>query len=138
MEGDHPESAEEKGRICSICSLPKEEDLQYQPCSSVGPAGADTGRPRTWFIRVIESLKLWSQEIPTWDILHWLHQLLQPSISRARRKTGARQGLFIVFEGIDGSGKTFIWTQYKSVWHHRNAPFIRWSFRIIVPNWDGF
>ena len=61
----------------------------------------------TSLIQVIEALKEWSQDAPTWDILYWLNQFLQPSITREGRMTGPRQGLFIVFEGIDGSGKTF-------------------------------
>ena len=61
----------------------------------------------TSLIRVIEALKEWSQDTPTWDILYWLNQFLRPSLSRGRRMSGSRQGLFIVFEGIDGSGKTF-------------------------------
>ena len=59
MEGDRPESAEETGRICSICLLPKEEEKECQSC-------CHTGNRLTQFqqeladsslIRVIEALK---------------------------------------------------------------------------------
>ena len=75
VEGDRPESAEHYGRVCSICLLPKEEELPCPMCSHIQErltqvqSGPDHGSS---LMRVIESLKLWSQEMPTWDVLHWL------------------------------------------------------------------
>ena len=102
MEGDRPESAESQGRICSICFLPMEEDMDCPTCCHIGNRLTDIqheGETNS-LIRAIEALKEWSQDTPTWDILYWLNQFLQPSVSRGRRKSGHRQGLFLVFEGI--------------------------------------
>ena len=109
MEGDRPESAENQGRICSICLLPIEEDIECPTCCQIGNRLTDIQQEceTTSLIRAIEALKEWSQDTPTWDVLYWLNQFLQPSVFRGRRMTGNRQGLFLVFEGIDGSGKTF-------------------------------
>ena len=109
MEGDRPESAETQGRICSIRFLPKGEDMECSTCCHIGNRLADLHHDYddTSLIQVIEALKEWSQDAPTWDILYWLNQFLQPSVTRGSRMSGPRQGLFIVFEGIDGSGKTF-------------------------------
>ena len=71
------------------------------------PTGSTTTRFYGFVTHVIEALKEWSLDAPTWDILHWINRLLQPSVARGRRMSGPRQGLFLVFEGIDGSGKTF-------------------------------
>ena len=109
MEGDRPESAENQGRMCSICLLPVEEDIECPTCCQIGNRLTDIQQEceTTSLIRAIEALKEWSQDTPTWDVLYWLNQFLQPSVFRGRRMTGNRQGLFLVFEGIDGSGKTF-------------------------------
>ena len=109
MEGDRPESAENQGRMCSICFLPMEEDIECPTCCQIGNRLTDIQQEceTTSLIRAIEALKEWSQDTPTWDVLYWLNQFLQPSVFRGRRMTGNRQGLFLVFEGIDGSGKTF-------------------------------
>ena len=84
-------------------------NIECPTCCHIGNrlTGIQQECETTSLIRVIEALKEWSQDTPTWDILYWLNQLLQPSVSRGRRMTGHRQGLFLVFEGIDGSGKTF-------------------------------
>ena len=109
MEGDRPESADIQGRICSICFLLVEEDAECLTCCHIGNRLTDIQHEceTNSLIRAIEALKEWSQDTPTWDILYWLNQFLQPSVSRGRRMSGHRQGLFLVFEGIDGSGKTF-------------------------------
>ena len=106
MEGDRPESAEEYGRICYICLLPKGTENICQLCHHIGNRLTqlqEDPNHGSSLVRMIESLKLWSQEIPTWDVLHWLHQLLQPSVFRERRMSGPRQGLFTVFEGHCGA-----------------------------------
>ena len=89
MEGDRPESAAIDGRICSICLLPQ-GDVDCQSCchitnrlTELHDEYADAS-----LIIVIEAFKEWSQGAPTWDILYWLNQLLQPSSSRGRRMTG--------------------------------------------------
>ena len=109
MEGDRPESAEAQGRICSICLLPKGEGLDCPTCCHISSRLADIQSEceATSLIRALQALKQWSQDTPTWDLIYWLNQLLRPSLQRGRRMSGPRQGLFIVFEGIDGSGKTF-------------------------------
>ena len=109
MEGDRPESAEVQGRICSICFLPYGEGMDCPTCCHIGNRLTEIQHECevTSLIRAIQALKEWSQDTPTWDILYWLNQLLRPSVLRGRRMSGPRQGLFIVFEGIDGSGKTF-------------------------------
>ena len=116
MEGDRPGSAEIDGRICSICLLPQGDDMDCQSCCHIANRLTELHYEYsdTSLIIVIEALKEWSQDARTWDILYWLNQLLQPSSSRGRRMTGPRQGLFIVFEGIDGSGKKLsIWMQLR-------------------------
>ena len=50
---------------------------------------------------------MWSREIPTWNIIDGLLNLLKPSIRRCIRSQNPRKGPFIVFEGVDGAGKTF-------------------------------
>ena len=50
----------------------------------------------------------WSREIPTWNIIDGLLDLLKPSIRRCIRSQNLRKGPFIVFEGVDGAGKTFL------------------------------
>ena len=109
MEGDRPESAETNGRICSICFLPKEEEMDCSTCCQISNRLAELHYDcdETSLIQVIEALKEWSQDAPTWDVLYWLNQFLLPPVKREGRMIGPRQGLFIVFEGIDGSGKTF-------------------------------
>ena len=56
---------------------------------------------------MIQSLQTWSREIPTWNIVDGLLNLLKPSVRRFDRSQNPRKGPFIVFEGIDGPGKTF-------------------------------
>ena len=99
MEGDRPESAESQGRMCSICFLPTEEDMECPTCCHIGNRLTDIQQEceTTSLIRAIEALKEWSQDTPTWDILYWLNQFLQPSVFRGRRMSGHRQGLFLVF-----------------------------------------
>ena len=53
------------------------------------------------------SLQTWSREIPTWNIIDGLLNLLKPSVRRCTRSQNPRKGPFIVFEGVDGAGKTF-------------------------------
>ena len=87
MEGDRPESAVTDGRICSICLLPQGDVTDCPSCCHITNRLAELQHEYadTSLIRVIEALKEWSQDAPTWDILYWLHQLLQPSLSRGRR-----------------------------------------------------
>ena len=101
MEGDRPESAGIEDRVCSICLLPKEEEMNCPTCCHIGSRLADLQNEcdDTSLTRVIEALKEWSQDTPTWDILYWLNQLLQPSVSRGRRMSGPRQGLLHCLRG---------------------------------------
>ena len=139
--GRPPESAEPNGRVCSICLLPKEEELLCLVCSHAHEqltqiqSEPDYGSS---LMRVIESLKLWSQEMPTWNDLYWLHRLLQPSITRGRRMSGPRQGLFIVLEGIDGSGKSFHMDAVQEVLAFRSVLYTRWYSQTIAPDWTIF
>ena len=82
------------------------EDVECPTCCHIGNRLTDI-QHECETTSLIRAIKEWSQDTPTWDILYWSSQLLQPSVSRGRRMSGPRQGLFIVFEGIDGSGKTF-------------------------------
>ena len=83
MEGDRPESAEIDGRICSICLLPKGGETDCPSCCHIGNRLAQMQQEfdDTSLIRVIEALKEWSLDTPTWDILYWLHQLLRTTLS---------------------------------------------------------
>ena len=56
---------------------------------------------------VICSLQTWSRKIPTWNIIDGLLNLLKPSVRRCSRSQNSRKGPFVVFEGVDGAGKTF-------------------------------
>ena len=104
MEGDRRESAETQGRICSICFLPQGEEMKCSTCCHIGNRLVDLHHEYddTSLIQVIEALKEWSQDAPTWDILSWLNQFLLPSVARGIRMTGPRQGLFIVLKALMG------------------------------------
>ena len=56
---------------------------------------------------VICSVQTWSQEIPTWNLVDAHLNLLKPSVRRCYRSQNSRKGPFVVFEGVDGAGKTF-------------------------------
>ena len=59
MEGDRPESAELQGRICSICFLPMEEDMECPTCCHIGNRLTDIQHEceTTSLIRAIEGPK---------------------------------------------------------------------------------
>ena len=109
MEGGCPESAELIGRTCDICQVECNERVcptcihvldslnSKQQYSDYGEA----------LFPVICSLQTWSREIPTWNIIDGLLNLLKPSVRRCTRSKNPRKGPFIVFEGVDGAGKTF-------------------------------
>ena len=107
--GGRPQRVGRNRCICSICLLPKEGETECPSCCHIGNRLVQLQQDSEdlSLTRVIEALKEWSLDAPTWDILYWINRLLQPSVARGRRMSGPRQGLFIVFEGIDGSGKTF-------------------------------
>ena len=94
MEGDRPESADTQGRICSICFLPKGEEMDCSTCCHIGNRLANLHHDHddTSLFQVIEALKEWSQDAPTWDILYWLNQFLQPSVTRGSRMSGSPTG----------------------------------------------
>ena len=51
--------------------------------------------------------------------------------------SGPRHGLFIVFEGIDGSGKTFHLDAVKDALISHSRAIHSIVSRIIVPRWEG-
>ena len=109
MEGGRTETAEQNGRVCEICRL-ETEDKVCQECVQVLVSFEETQKQPEFgdsMLSVIQSLQTWSQEIPTWNIVDGLLNLLKPSVRRFDRSQNPRKGPFIAFEGIDGSGKTF-------------------------------
>ena len=109
MEGGCPESAELIGRTCDICQVECNERV-CPTCTQVLDSldfkqqYSDYGES---LFPVICSLQMWSREIPTWNIIDGLLNLLKPSVRRGTRSQNPRKGPFIVFEGVDGAGKTF-------------------------------
>ena len=109
MEGGCPESAELIGRTCDICQVECNERV-CPTCTQVLDSldfkqqHLDYGES---LFPVICSLQTWSREIPTWNIIDGLLNLLKPSVRRCNRSHNSRRGPFIVFEGVDGAGKTF-------------------------------
>ena len=109
MEGGRPESAETQGRICDICQL-ECEDRVCQACTQLLTSLEETQQYLEYaesLFPVIQSLQTWNREIPTWNIVDGLLNLLKPSVRRFHRSQNPRKGPFVVFEGVDGSGKTF-------------------------------
>ena len=110
MEGDRPESAEEMGRRCAICHIDGSLSVVCEPCNQVAESLEKIQQDPKYgdsLLKVIDSLRVWSREIPTWHIIQGLNNLLKPSRHRFPRSNGNRKGPFIVFEGIDGSGRSF-------------------------------
>ena len=118
MEGGRPETAEQNGRVCEICRI-ETEDRVCSDCSQI-LASFEEAQQQPEFgdsvLSVVRSLQTWSQEIPTWGIVDGLLSLLKPSVRRFDRShsQNPRKGPFIVFEGIDGSGRLFIRVWYRS------------------------
>ena len=109
MEGGCPESAELLGRICDICQV--ECNDRVCPTCTLVLDSLDSRQQHMDYgdslFPVICSLQTWSREIPTWNIIDGLLNLLKPSVRRGERSQNSRRGPFIVFEGVDGAGKTF-------------------------------
>ena len=109
MEGGCPESAGVLGRICDICQVDC-DDRVCPTCTQVLNSLEDKQQYLDYgesLFPVICSLQTWSREIPTWNIVDGLLNLLKPSVRRCNRSQNSRKGPFVVFEGVDGAGKTF-------------------------------
>ena len=109
MEGGCPETAVLSGRICDICQVDC-EDRVCITCAQVLNSLEENQQYIEYgesLLPVICSLQTWSREIPTWNVVDGLLNLLKPSVRRSHRSQNPRKGPFVVFEGVDGAGKTF-------------------------------
>ena len=109
VEGGRPESAGNTGRVCEICYL-ESKDLFCQERNQVLTSLEDAQQDPEFgesLLPAIHSLQQWSREIPTWELLQGLMNLMKPSVRRINRSRNPHKGPFVVFEGVDGAGKTF-------------------------------
>ena len=109
MEGGCPETAVLSGRICDICQIDC-DDRVCETCTQVLSSLEENQQYTEYgesLFPVKCSLQTWSREIPTWSVVDGLLNLLKPSVRRCYRSQNPRKGPFVVFEGVDGAGKTF-------------------------------
>ena len=105
MEGGCPETAGVLGRVCDICQV-ECADRVCQTCTQVLDSLENKQQYLDYgesLLPVMRSLQTWSREIPTWNIVDGLLNLLKPSVRRCDRSQNPRKGPFIVFEGVDGA-----------------------------------
>ena len=81
MEGDRPESAEENGRVGEICLMIGSQCPVCEPCQHIGARLDKLQEDPNYgqsLLKAIGSLKTWSREVPTWQLLTGLNNVLKP------------------------------------------------------------
>ena len=132
MEGGCPETAVPSGRICDICQI----DCENRVCETCAQVLSSLEENQQYIeygeslFPVICSLQTWSREIPTWNVVDGLLNLLKPSVRRCYRSQNPRKGPFVVFEGVDGAGKTFHMDVVQEVLVNHHYPV----HKLVFPN----